>query len=146
MKWSFTPTQVIEGEVVYSLEDYIRDLLEEIKSKVSKKEFDQFQEGEERDKKYLKAVKDVFNFEYEINFMYALKKSYLSKIVKKADDEEKKIIKKTIKENKANMDMLHAILMKRIANELGKGLTIKQAIKATEEYSKNLISKLNYTT
>ncbi len=146
MKWSFTPKQVIEGEVNYTLEEFVRELWGEVKSKISKEEFNRFPEGQEREKKYYKAIKDVFNFEYEICYVCAIKKPYLDAVIEQFNGEEKEIIKKTTKENKGNIDMLHALLVKHIANGRSKGLSKKQALKSTYEYSKDLISRNSYKT
>lgn len=143
MKRGFTPSQVIEGEVDYSLDEFLKDLWEEVKSKISKEVFNHLPEGEEKDRKYNEAIRKVFNFVYEICYMAVMEKQRLKLVLKQPDEGEIEIIKRTIKENKRNIDMLHAILTRRMAKGFNKGLTKKQAAKAVVEYSKELIHNWN---
>lgn len=141
MKRNFTPTQVTMGKVDYSLEEFLRDLWEEVKSNIPKEVLNHLPEGKERDKKYNEAIREIFNFVYEVCYLAVVEKSYLKLVLKQSNEVERKLIKKTIKENKSNIDMLYAILRMHIARGLKEGLTKKQAVKATVEYSKELISK-----
>lgn len=141
MKRNFTSTQVTMGKVDYSLEEFLRDLWEEVKSNIPKEVLNHLPEGKERDKKYNEAIREIFNFVYEVCYLAVVEKSYLKLVLKQSNEVERKLIKKTIKENKSNIDMLYAILRMHIARGLKEGLTKKQAVKATVEYSKELISK-----
>ena len=141
MKRNFTAAQVTEGKVDYSLKEFLRDLLEDVKSNMPKEVFDRLPEGKERDRKYNEATREVFNFVYEICYLAAVEKSYLKLVLKQSNEVERKLIKKTIKENKSNIDMLYAILRMHIARGLKEGLTKKQAVKAAIAYSNELISK-----
>lgn len=143
MKWDFTPSQVMEGKVNYSLDEFLKDLGEEIKSKISKKVFNHLPDGEERDKKYNEVIREVFNFVYKICYLAVMKKQHLKLVLKQSNEAEIDIIKRTIKENKSNIDMLHAILMRRMAKGLNKGYTKEQAVKAVAEYIKELIQNWN---
>ncbi len=141
MKQNFTPAKVAEGKVDYSLEEFLKDLWEDVKSNMPQEVFDRLPEGHEKDRKYSEAIREVFNFVCEICYLAVVEKSYLKLVLEQSNKVEKRLIKKTIKENKSNIDMLHAILRKHIANGLEQGLTKKQAVKATIEYSKGLVSK-----
>jgi hypothetical protein len=141
MKRNFTPTQVTEGNVDYSLEDFLRDLREDVKSNMSEEVLNRLPEGKERDRKFNEAIRDIFNFVCEICYLAVVDKAYLRLVLKQSNEVEKKLIKKTIKENKSNIDMLHAILRKHIERGLKEGLTKKQSVKAAVEYSNELISK-----
>ncbi len=141
MKRKFTPAQVTEGKVDYSLEEFLRDLWEDVKSNISKEVLNRLPEGKKRDRKYNEAIREVFNFVCDICYLAVVEKSYLKLVLKQSNEVERKLIKKTIKENKSNIDMLYAILRMHIARGLKEGLTKKQAVKATVEYSKELISK-----
>jgi hypothetical protein len=141
MKRNFTPAQVTEGKVDYSLGEFLRDLREDVKSNMSEEVLNRLPEGKKRDRKYNEAIREVFNFVCEICYLAVVEKSYLKLVLKQSNEVERKLIKKTIKENKSNIDMLYAILRMHIARGLKEGLTKKQAIKATVEYSKELISK-----
>jgi len=141
MKWNFTPAQVTEGKVDYSLEEFLRDLWEDVNSNMSREVFNRLPEGEERNRKYNEAIRDVFNFVCEICYLAVVEKPYLKLTLKQSNEVERELIEKTIKENKSNIDMLYAILRMHIVRGLKEGLTKKQAVKATVEYSKELISK-----
>jgi len=141
MKLDFTRTQVMMGAVDNRLEDFLRNLWEEAKSNISKEELNNLPEGKERDNKYNEAIREVFHFIYEVCYLAAVKKPYLKMALERSSEEERKIIKKTIKENKANIDILHAILMKHMKRGLNKGFTRKQAAKSAIEYSNEVISK-----
>ncbi len=70
-----------------------------------------------------------------------VKRPYLELILKQSNEVERELMKKTIKENKRNIDMLQAILKRHIERGLNKGFSQQQAAKAAVEYSKELISK-----
>jgi hypothetical protein len=146
MNWDFTPTQVMEGEVDYSLEEFLRDLWNEVRSNLSKEDFSHLLKEEERDRRYNEAIDKVFYFIYGICHLAVTKKKYLKAVLKQSNEVEREIIKKTIKENKDNVAMLHAILMRRIAKGRKNGLTKKQAAKAAVEYSKQLVCKWQMKT
>lgn len=140
MKKNFTPEQVKKGEVSYSIEDFLNDLWEEVRSNLHKKDFGRPSEkGIEQD--FREAGKRVFYFVYEICYLAAVKKAYLEIILKKSDESERKHIKKTIKENRENINLLRAILLRQITVGLNKGLTKKQAARAAVEHSKDVIFK-----
>jgi len=141
MKRNFTPTQVTKGKVDYSVEEFLRDLLEEVKSNMSKEVLNRLPEGKERDRKFNEVTRTVFNFVCDICYLAVLEKSHVELILKQSNEVEKELIKKTIKENKNNIDMLQAILMRQIARGLNKGLTKKQVAKAAIDYRNELISK-----
>jgi len=141
MKRNFTAAQVTEGKVDYSLKEFLRDLLEDVKSNMPKKVLNHLPRGKEGDRKYNKIIREVFNFVYEVCYLAVVEKPYLKLTLKQSNEVERELIEKTIKENKSNIDMLYAILRMHIVRGLKEGLTKKQAVKATVEYSKELISK-----
>lgn len=141
MRRNFTPAQVIEGKVDYSLEEFSKDLWEDVKSNMSKEVLSRLPDGQKRDRKYNKAIREVFNFVCEVCYLAVVEKSYLKSVLEQSKEVERKLIKKTIKENKSNIDMLQAILKKHAAKGLKEGLTKKQALKAAVEYGRGLLSK-----
>jgi hypothetical protein len=141
MKRKFTPAQVTEGKVDYSLEEFLRDLREDVKSNISKEVLNRLPEGKKGDRKFNKAAREVFNFVCDICYLAVVDKPYLRLVLKQSSEVEKELIEKTMKENESNIDMLHAILRKHVAKGLEDGLTKKQAVKATVEYSNELVSK-----
>lgn len=140
MKKNFTPEQVMNGEVSYPLEDFLNDLWEEARSNLPKLDFGRFSE-KEREKNLREAGKKVFYFVYEICYLVAVKKAYLDIILEKCDESERRHIKKTIKENRDNINFLRAILLRQITVGLNRGLTRKQAARAALEHSKDVIFK-----
>jgi hypothetical protein len=140
MKKNFTPEKIKKGEVHYSLEDFLNDLWDEVKTNLHQKDFGRLSE-EERKNDLREATKKVFYFVYEICYLAAIKKVYLDIILKKSDESERKHIKNTIKENRDNINLLRAILLRRITSGLNKGLSRRQATRAAMEYSKDVIYK-----
>jgi hypothetical protein len=143
MRQDITPIQVMIEAVDYSHEEFLRNLWKTVKSNVSREKFNHIPEREERDRKYDEALREVFNFIYEICYLAAARKPYLEMMLKRSNEAERKIIEKTIKENKGNIDMLHAILIKHMKRGLNKGLTRKQAAKSAIDYSKEVFFKWN---
>jgi hypothetical protein len=135
MKKRFTPEQVKKGKVVYTFEDFLNDLWEDVKSTLSKEYSKKMSDKEQRDGK-----DEVFNFVYELCYMGAMNHPELKLMLENADAENKAIIQKTLKSNKENIALLHAIFMREIANRLEQGLTKRQALKATIENSKNVFT------
>lgn len=140
MKKNFTPEQIKKGEVHYSLEEFLNDLWEEVKASLSKKDAHSLSE-EGRKNDIREATKKAFYFVYEICYLAAIKKVYLDIILKKSGESEKKYIKKTIKENRDNIHLLRAILLRYIASGLNKGLSRRQATSAAMEYSKDVLNE-----
>ncbi len=124
-----------------SLEELFDDLLEAAKSNISKVDLSQLPKGEKKSRKYDEAVRDTFNFFYDVCNLAAIQKQRLRLIVKYSNESDKKIIMKALEENKDSIDMLHSILMKQIKRELNKGLTQKQALKIVEAHNRELVSK-----
>lgn len=95
MEWNFTPSQVSLGEVHYTLEDFLRDLQVEIDT--NHPEY-----NEEQRKRLCQLFYDVMYF----NFIGRDHKEIAGML--KIDPEFATII---IHNNKANIDMLGAIIM-----------------------------------
>jgi len=130
MKKRFTPKQVKNGKVLYTFEDFLNDLWEDVKSTLSKEYSKKMSDKDQR---------DVFNFVYELCYLAAMNHQELELMLEKADDENKGIGQKTLKSNQKNIALLRAIFMREIANRLEQGLTKRQAVKATIEESKSVL-------
>ncbi len=87
-------------------------------------------------------MKDVFRFVYNVCYNSAINFSRIEEVLEKADQEEKEIIKKTVQSNRDNINILHAIFMKEISENLDKGLTEQQASKIVINHSKNAMRKV----
>ena len=130
MKKRYTPKQVKNGKVLYTFEDILNDLWEDVKSTLSKEYSKKMSDKDQR---------DVFNFVYELCYLAAMNHQELELMLEKADDENKGIVQKTLKSNQKNIALLRAIFMREIANRLEQGLTKRQAVKATIEESKSVL-------
>ena len=126
-----TPEQAKNGKVLYTFEDFLNDLWEDVKSTLSKEYSKKMSDKEQR---------DVFNFVYELCYLAAMNHPELELMLEKADTENRDIVQKTLISNKENIALLHAIFMRRIANRLEQGLTKRQAVKATIEESKSVFT------
>jgi hypothetical protein len=129
MKKRFTPEQVKNGKVVYTFEDFLNDLLEDVKSAISKEYSKKVSDKEQR---------DIFNFVYDLCYLAAMNHPELKLMLEKTDSKNKDIMQKTLESNQKNIAILQAIFMRKIAEKLKKGLTKRQAVKATIEESKNV--------
>lgn len=139
MKKEFTPKQVMNGDVDYSLEDFLLDLFCEVKSLISKDNFNSSSEGEQ-DSKFEKTVYEVFRFVSDICFQAATNSPILKLLLEKTKGEEKELIKGTLKSNKDNIDLLRALLMRQLAMKLERGLTKRQAANEVITKSKNIMA------
>jgi hypothetical protein len=124
-----------------SFEDLLDNLLEAARSNISEVNSSKLPKGENKNRKYNEAIRDIFNFFYDVCNLAAIQKQRLRLIIKYSNKSDKKIIMKAIEENKDNIDVLHSILMKKIKRELNKGLTPKQALKVVEAHNRELVSK-----
>jgi hypothetical protein len=131
----------MKGKIDSSLEELFDDLLEAAKSNISKVDLSQLPKGKKKSRKYNEAIRDTFNFFYNVCNLAAIQKQRLRLIVKYSNESDKKIIMKTIEENEDSIDVLHSILMKQIKRELNKGLTQKQALKVVEAHNRELVGK-----
>jgi hypothetical protein len=131
MKKRVTPEQVKNGKVIYAFEDFLNDLWQDVKSTLSKEYNKKISDKEQR---------DVFNFVYDLCYLAAMNHPELKRMLKKADSGNKDIMEKTLESNHKNIALLQSIFMKEIADRLKKGLTERQAVKATIEESKNVFT------
>jgi len=131
----------MKGKINRSLEELLDDLLEAAKSNISEVDLSNLPNGDEKNRKYNKAIRDTFNFLYDVCYLAAIHKQRLRLIIEHSNESDKKIIMKAIEENKDNFDTLHSILIKQIERELNKGFTQKQALKVVEAHNKDLVCK-----
>lgn len=141
MDWNFEPSQVLNGKVSYPLENFLREFKEEVKAKLLKNHFEKVPEEGDLRNDFDRAVRDVFDFECQICFMAAVRKTRLKDLLDRSREQEKEIIKSTILENKDNIEMLRAIALHSFRKEIKKGLTKNQALKKIDDRHKELILK-----
>ena len=140
MKKKFTPEQVKNGEVVYTLESFLGDLWEDVESTVFQEYSNKMSDSEQRDRKYGEALKEVFTFVYRLCYLAATNPSELKLMLEKADAKNKDIVTKTLRSNRENIALLRAIFMREIANSLEHGLTKRQAVKASIKESERIFT------
>ena len=139
MKKKFAPKQVMFGDVDYSLEDFLLDLFCEVKSSISKDNFNS-SSGGVQDSKFDNAVYEVFRVVSEICFQAATNSPNLKLLLEKTKGEEKEFIKGILESNKDNIDLLQAILMRQLAMRLECGLTKRQAANDVITKSKSVMA------
>lgn len=140
MKKKLTPEQVKNGEVVYTLASFLEDLWEDVESTVSQEYSNKMSDSEQRDRKYGEALKEVFTFVYRLCYLAVTNPSELKLMLEKADAKNKDIVTKTLRSNRENIALLRAIFMREIANNLERGLTKRQAVKASIEQSERIFT------
>ena len=127
------------GDVDYSLEDFLLDLFCEVKSSISKDNFNS-SSGGVQDSKFDNAVYEVFRVVSEICFQAATNSPNLKLLLEKTKGEEKEFIKGILESNKDNIDLLQAILMRQLAMRLECGLTKRQAANEVITKSKSVMA------
>ncbi len=136
MEWDFTTKQVIGGEVNYSIEDFQRDLKNEVEfnfTSIPKKT------KEAVSKKTEKGItlNDYFNFLYGICYLSAIEKkpSEISTVMGRLPTPERnKIIEYMRESQKENIDMLRAILMRQYLRLKEGGLSDGNILKLYNSY------------
>jgi hypothetical protein len=137
MRNNITPERIINNDIKYSLEDFFKELWKDVEASISKDDFAHISDSKERSRQYKECVREVFNFVYEICLEAAIKAPRLKRILINAGDEEKGIIEKIIKSYKKNIEILRAIFVRDISEEIEKDLTKRQAVKIVVERGKN---------
>lgn len=137
MKKNFEPEKVKDGEVVCTFETFLGELWEDVESALSKDYSDKNLDEHQHRKSYKKSLKDVFAFVYELCYLSAINPPKLKGMLEKMDDENKSIVQNTLKSNEENIILLRAIFTREISEKLERGLSKRQAVKATIEQSKS---------
>jgi len=139
MRKNITPDRIMNGEINYSYEDFIKGLWKEVESSMSRDKFAHITNCKERNRQYKESVRELFSFVYEICLQAVLKHPRLKRILEKANDEEKNIVQKTLKSHKDSIELSRAIFLREISVEIEKGLTKRQAAKVVVEHNKNIL-------
>jgi len=130
MRKKITPKRIKNSKVDYSLQNFLEDLWKDVETSISKDDFAHISNTTERSKKYEESVREVFNFVCEICFQTARQSPRLKKILQRANDNEKNIIENTIKSHKDRINLLRAVYIREISDEIEKGFTKRQAAKS----------------
>jgi hypothetical protein len=137
MKKNIDPEQVKDGKVACTFETFLGELWKDVESSFSKDNSIENSDRRQPDESYQKNLKDVFAFVYELCYLSAINHPKLKGMLKKMDDENKGIVQNTLKFHEENIALLRAIFWKEISDKLERGLSKRQAVKATIEQSKS---------
>lgn len=118
MLWEFTPEQVVKGEVDYKLEDFRRDLREEVAGNLG---------GDEVDEELLQRSFDVI---YDLCYWEATGKEFDDFIATLEEDAplQEPVLRGIREHMRDNITMLGAILQRMIMDGVEQGLPVEQAI------------------
>jgi len=129
MQWDFNREQVVSGEVAYTLEDFRKDYLEEIKAN--------FQEFDD------KGTDRMFRMAYDVCYCTATNRQ-LGELVKhfrkkgiSSDEQYLELIRDS---NTENIAMLKAIFAAIVSGYIKEGLSSREAMQKLDDYHKNAIS------
>jgi len=128
----------MNGNVDYSFEEFLSDLFGEVKSSISKNNFNS-KSKEGKNSSYKKTVNEVFRFVSELCFKAAINSPDLTVLLEKSGSEDKRIIEETLISNMGNIRMLRALFMKQIASQLESGLTKRQAAKQVISHNNGIL-------
>jgi len=134
MKKGITPEKVQNGLVEYDLVSFLKDLARDVESHLADLLPDKTRKEDQK-----KNLKEVFYFVYEICFLSVSKKKYLDSMLENAEDEEERIVRKVLAVFQQHIEVLRAVFMRHIDEQLNRGMTRKQAVKSAVDYSKTLI-------
>lgn len=99
MTWDFTPTQVMSGEVKYTLDDFKRDLYKEVADNFG-------------DRLNPKRTRDAFNLIFTFCHARATEKSLDWIELELKGNPDRKFLEALEEANKDNVDMLRAIIQR----------------------------------
>ncbi len=130
MEWTFTPEQVVKGEVDYTLEEFRKDLYEEVKIN-----FPEYTAGE---------LTTIYRLAYDVCYCIATNRD-LSTLLQYCRDKglgvDLKYLELIRDSNLSNIDMLKALFARKLADFMEEGASSsEEALKRLDEYHKNLLS------
>jgi len=128
----------MNGDAGYSLEEFLLDLLSEVKSSFSKDDLNS-NSGEMRNSEFNKTVNEVFRFVSEICFQAAINSPDLQRVLKRTASDDTEIIRKTLKTHKHSITLLRALFLKQVSARLENGLTKSQAAKQVITQNKGIL-------
>lgn len=127
MEWEFTPEQVVKGEVGYALEDFRRDLAQELRMNVGG--------ASEAD------IQEVYNLSYDLCHWLATGKPFREFVATFAYDPPTVEFLESLREPmQGNADMLGAILQRLIMDHVEAGMQLEQAVDAVAEHHRRAVT------
>ena len=129
MEWTFTSEQVVQGEVDYSLEEFIDDFYEEVK--------DNFPEyGTEE-------LNTISRLAYDVCYCTATRRN-LDELLEHCKEKGLKVDMKYLElirdSNLANIDMLKALFARKVSEFVDEDLGSEAALKKLDEYHNKILS------
>lgn len=131
MKWTFTSDQVMKGEVQYGLEEFRRDLYQEVKDNFS-----------DYSKDKLAAI---FRLAYDVCYCEATQGNLdgmINHYQEKGLPVDMKYLELIRDSNRENIAMLKAVLASELAKHMQSGLSREDAIKKFDEHRKKVASRM----
>jgi len=130
MQWNFTGTQVVRGEVSYSLEEFRSDLYREVR--------DNFPEYDAQ------ALASMFRLAYDVCYCCASQRD-LKELLRYCREQgiraDKKYLELIRDSNRDNIEMLKAIFARKVSEFMDAGLTGADALKKLDEYHRNVLAR-----
>lgn len=128
MQWDFTPDEVVRGEVDYGLEEFRRDLLEEVKSNLASD-----------DETFILQSFDVI---YDLCHWIATGREFADFVATLPENGMLDAhVLQAIKEHmQDNITMLGAILQRMIIDSVEQGLSLPQAIDHTAQRHASIVN------
>ena len=129
MEWTFTAEEVVKGEVDYSIEEFRKDLFEEVKSNFPE---------------YTKSEMDtMYGLAYDVCYCIATSQD-LNDLLEHCQGKGLKVDQNYLElirdSNLSNIDMLKALFARKVADFMEEGCSSEEALKKLDEYHKNLMS------
>jgi plasmid stabilization system protein ParE len=128
MKWDFTHEQVASGEVKYTVEEFRKDFYEEVKMN-----FPEYSASE---------LESMFRLAYFVCYSSAVQQD-LNKLLRHLNEKEVQADKKYLElirdSNLENIEMLKAVLGRKVSQFMEEGTTIQDALKKLEKYHEKLL-------
>lgn len=130
MEWTFTSEQIAQGEIDYSLEEFIDDFYQEVK--------DNFPEyGTEE-------LNIISRLAYDVCYCTATRRN-LDELLEHCKDKGLKVDMQYLElirdSNLANIDMLKAIFARKLSEFVDEDLGSEAALKKLDEYHNTILSK-----
>jgi len=128
MKWDFTCEDVTNGKAVYTVQEFKKDILEEIRMNIAKDHKDDQTFQFFSFLTIMLCTSLAFGKSID-EFIASTKKHFPSKALQNFLAENKALLKTIRKYNKENIGMLRAIVHRRIEDDVAKGVSKDDLVK-----------------
>jgi len=121
MEWDFTPHDVMSGNVDYSVAEFREDMLEEIQFDIAELRGDDITKGFYSIITITLSTSLAFGKSID-SFLSSAKKYFPSKQLQKYLTGNRKLLEEIKENNKENIEMLRAVIHRRIRDDVDKGV------------------------